>query len=45
MAEVKGFSLDDIIVVSDKKATTNGAFRKRIFLEKVINNKTKKLDA
>lgn len=39
MAEVKGFSLDDIINAADKKATTNGAFRERIFLEKVIDNK------
>lgn len=39
MAEVKGFSLNDIINAADKKATTNGAFREKIFLEKVIDNK------
>lgn len=39
MAEVKGFSLDDIIIAAEEKTATNGAFRERIFLEKVIDNK------
>lgn len=36
MAEYSGFSLQDIIEEADKKVLKNGAFKKRILLEKVI---------
>ncbi len=39
MAEFNGFTLDDIIQEADKKAVKNGAFQKRLLLEKVIIKK------
>lgn len=36
MAKFHGYTLNDIIEEADKKRNKNGAFDKRIFLEKVI---------
>ena len=36
MAEFNGFTLDDIIEEAEAKAHKNGAFQKRLFLERVV---------
>lgn len=39
MAEFNGFTLDDIIEEAEAKAHKNGAFQKRLFLERVVPKK------
>ncbi len=39
MADFHGFSLDEILEEANLKSAKNGAFKNRIFLEKVIVNK------
>ena len=39
MAEFNGFTLDDIIKEAETKASKNGAFQKRLFLERVVPKK------
>ena len=39
MAEFNGFTLDDIIEEAETKASKNGAFQKRLFLERVVPKK------
>lgn len=39
MAEFNGFTFEEIVEEADKKASKNGAFQKRLFLEKVITKK------
>lgn len=39
MAEFNGFTLDDIIKEAEVKANKNGAFQKRLFLERVVPKK------
>ena len=36
MAEYSGFTLEEIIDTANKKNETNGGFKKRLYLEKVI---------
>lgn len=38
LVKIDGYSIEDIIKVSQEKANKRGAFDKRIFLEKVITN-------
>lgn len=39
LAKLEGATLEDVIVVADRKNAKRGAFEKRIFLEKVISDK------
>lgn len=39
LANLENTTLEDVIVVADKKNVKRGAFEKRIFLEKVISSK------
>ena len=39
MAEFNGFTLDDIIKEAETKASKNGVFQKRLFLERVVPKK------
>lgn len=38
LAKLENNSLDDVISIADKKSEKRGAFDKKIFLEKVIEN-------
>lgn len=39
LAKLEGATLEDVIVVANRKNVKRGAFEKRIFLEKVISSK------
>lgn len=39
LAEVEGKSLDDVLEVAEVKRAKRGGFKKRVFLEKVIDEK------
>ena len=39
LAKLEGATLEDVIVVADRKNAKRGDFEKRIFLEKVISDK------
>lgn len=39
LAKLENATLNDVIIIADKKKDERGAFEKRIFLEKVISSK------